>query len=213
MIKDGEAPRDLSRLVVPQSGSLEPTGDLFEPYRLIDAGGVEVVPVAAYFRELAACGRPAATHRSYGMDLLRWWRFLQAAGVCWDQATSAEARDFCCWIVQADKPARPHWRYPGGGAPGAGTAVAPGTPNPVTGKRSPGRTYATATVVHCESVLRGFYAFHLEAGTGPMVNPFPLARGRRGRANAHHNPMRPFAGGAGRPVPAEAGPADAAADP
>jgi len=44
-------------------------------------------------------------------------------------------------------------------------------------------------------VLRGFYGFHLEAGTGPMVNPFPLARGRRGsRANAHHNPMQPFAG-------------------
>ena len=54
-------------------------------------------------------------------------------------------------------------------------------------------------MVHCESVLRGFYDFHLEAGTGPMVNPFPLARGRRGRANAHHNPMEPFAAGrAGR---------------
>ena len=132
------------------------------------------------FRELAACGRPAATHRSYGMDVLRWFRFLWAAGVCWDQATSAEARDFCCWIGLADKPVRPHWRYPGGGAPGVRTAVAPGTPNPVTGKRSPGRGYAAATVVHCESVLRGFYGFHLEAGTGPMVNPFPLARGRRG---------------------------------
>jgi hypothetical protein len=29
-------------------------------------------------------------------------------------------------------------------------------------------------------VLRGFYEFHLQAGSGPMVNPFPLARGRRG---------------------------------
>jgi site-specific recombinase XerD len=45
-------------------------------------------------------------------------------------------------------------------------------------------------VRHCETVLRGFYEFHLEAGTGPMVNPFPLARG--GRAHAHHNPMDPF---------------------
>ena len=27
-----------------------------------------------------------------------------------------------------------------------------------------------------------------------MVNPFPLARARRGRANAHHNPMDPFPG-------------------
>ncbi len=123
------------------------------------------------------------------------WRFLRAVGVCWDHATWAEARDFCSWIQLADKPARPHWRYPGGGAPGAVTArAAAGTPNPVTGKPSPGRGYATATVVHCESVLRGFYEFHLQAGTGPMVNPFPLARGRRPRANAHRNPMDPFPG-------------------
>ena len=193
MITDGDGPRDLSRLVVPLLGSLEATGDLFEPFRLIDARGVVVVPAAAFFRELTACGRPAATHRSYGMDVLRWFRFLWATGVCWDQATSAEARDFCCWIGVADKPVRSHWRYPGGGAPGMRRAVAAGTANPVTGKRSPGRGYAAATVVHCESVLRGFYVFHLEAGTGPMVNPFPLARGRRaGRANAHHNPMQPF---------------------
>jgi integrase len=191
VVTDGDAPRDLSRLVVPLLGSLEATGDLFEPFRLIDVSGVVVAPAAAYFRELAACGRPAATHRSYGMDVLRWFRFLWATGVCWDQATAAEARDFCCWIGVADKPVRSHWRYPGGGAPGMKTAA--GAANPVTGKRSPGRGYAAATVVHCESVLRGFYVFHLEAGTGPMVNPFPLARGRRaGRSNAHHNPMQPF---------------------
>jgi integrase len=193
MITDGDTPRDLSRLVMPLGGSLEATGDLFEPYRLVDADGVVLVPAAAYFRELAACGRPAATHRSYGMALLRWWRFLRAVGVGWDQATPAEARDFCSWIQVAGKPVRPHWRYPGGGAPGAVTArTAAGTPNPVTGKPSPGRGYATATAVHCESVLRGFYEFHLQAGSGPMVNPFPLARGRRIRAGAHRNPMDPF---------------------
>jgi integrase len=181
--------------VMPLGGSLEATGDLFEPYRLVDADGVVLVPAAAYFRELAGCGRPVATHRSYGMALLRWWRFLWAVGVGWDQATRAEARDFCSWIQLAGKPARPHWRYPGGGAPGAVTArTAAGTPNPVTGKPSPGRGYATATAVHCESVLRGFYDFHLQAGSGPMVNPFPLARGRRTRAGAHRNPMDPFPG-------------------
>jgi integrase len=194
MITEGDAPRDLSRLVMLLGGSLEATGDLFEPYRLVDADGVVLVPAAEYFRELAACGRPAATHRSYGMALLRWWRFLRAVGVGWDQATRAEARDFCSWIQFAGKPVRPHWRYPGGGAPGTVTArTAAGTPNLVTGKPSPGRGYATATVVHCESVLRGFYDFHLQAGSGPMVNPFPLARGRRTRANAHRNPMEPFA--------------------
>jgi integrase len=195
MITEGDAPRDLSRLVMPLRGSLEATGDLFEPYRLVDADGVVLVPATAYFRELAGCGRSAATHRSYGMALLRWWRFLRAVGVGWDQATRAEARDFCSWIQLAGKPARPHWRYPGGGAPGTVTArTAAGTPNPVTGKPSPGRGYATATAMHCESVLRGFYDFHLQAGRGPMVNPFPLARGRRTRANAHRNPMEPFPG-------------------
>jgi integrase len=199
MITEGEAQRDLSRLVVPQSGSLEATGDLFEQYQLVDADGVVVAPAGAYFRDLAAGGRAAATQRSYGMALLRWWRFIRAVEIGWDQATRAEARDFLCWVQLGDKPERPHWRYPGGGAPGTTAAMAPGTPNPVTGKRSPGRGYATATVVHCESVLRAFYDFHLEAGTGPMVNPFPLARGRRGRANAHHNPMQPVAAGrAGR---------------
>jgi hypothetical protein len=50
---------------------LEATGDPFEPYRLVDAHGVVVGPVAVYLRELQACGRPATTQRSYGMDLLR----------------------------------------------------------------------------------------------------------------------------------------------
>ncbi|MGO9140249.1 MAG: tyrosine-type recombinase/integrase [Streptosporangiaceae bacterium] len=64
----------------------------------------------------------------------------------------------------------------------------------MTGKAAPGRTYAAATTTHSESVLRGFYDFHRDAGSGPMVNPFPLSRGRRGRAHAHHNPMEPHRG-------------------
>lgn len=45
-----------------------------------------------------------------------------------------------------------------------------------------------------ETVLRSFYDFHLEAGSGPIVNPFPLVRERVGaRAHAHHNPVEPFA--------------------
>ena len=52
------------RLFVGDDGSLEATGDLFEPFRLIDACGVVVAPAAAFFRELAACGGPAVTHRS-----------------------------------------------------------------------------------------------------------------------------------------------------
>jgi site-specific recombinase XerD len=164
VINSEDGARDLSSLRVLRCGALEATGDLFEPYQVVDIDGVVVAPVAAYLRDLQACGRPAATQRSYAMDLLRWFRFLWAVDVGWDQATRVEARDFCRWIQLAGKP----------------------------GGLAPDVRYAPATVAHCETVLRGFYGFHLEAGTGPMVNPFPLARGRRGRANAHHNPMEPF---------------------
>ena len=181
--------------MVPLSGSLEATGDLFLPYRVVDGDGVAVAPVAAFFAELAGCGRPATTQRSYGMDLLRWFRFLWAIGVRWDQATRVEARDFCRWLQATRKPTRPHWRYPAGGGPGSGKAASVARVNAVTGKPSRGDRYEATTVAHCESVLRGFYEFHLEAGTGPMVNPFPLARQRRaGRAHAHHNPMAPLVG-------------------
>ena len=164
MFNGGDDARDLSSLWVLRCGALEATGDLFEPYQVVDVDGVVVAPVAAYLRDLQACGRPAATQRSYAMDLLRWFRFLWAVEVGWDQATRVEARDFCRWIQLAGKP--------------GGLAL--------------DVRYAPATVAHCETVLRGFYGFHLETGTGPMVNPFPLARGRRGRANAHHDPMDPF---------------------
>jgi site-specific recombinase XerC len=187
--------RDLGTLVVPRVGSLAQTEDLFEPYRLMDPAGLPVAAVAVFLAELAAGGRSAATQRSSGMALLRWFRFLWAIGMPWDQATRVEARDFARWVQFADKPPRPHWRTgigSSGGAEGAGPpSSVTGAVNPVTGKRAPGRVYAPTTVAHGESVLRSFYAHHLECGSGPIVNPFPLvARGRR--TSAHHNPMDPF---------------------
>jgi site-specific recombinase XerD len=92
------------------------------------------------------------------------------------------------------KPVRSHWRYPTG-ASGTRGEPAAARVNAVTGKPSRGERYEASTAAHCESVLRGFYDFYLEAGTGPMLNPFLLSRRRRaGRAQAHHNPMEPFAG-------------------
>ena len=202
MVEAADMPRDLSSLVVPCRGSLVATGDLFEPYRLVDAAGGVVGSVAGYLRDLQAAGRSSATQRSYGMDLLRWFRFLWAIDVGWDRATQVEARDFCCWIQGSDKAVRPHWRRAGQDrasavpttarpAPAGGAGRA-GVPNAVTGKPAPGPKYASSTVAHCETVLRSFYAFHLDAGSGPIVNPFPLVRGRRaGRPNAHGNPMDP----------------------
>ncbi|MGH9303855.1 MAG: tyrosine-type recombinase/integrase [Acidimicrobiales bacterium] len=187
--EDGDSV-DLGKFVVSPVGSLEETGDPFLPYRLLGADGTAIAPASAYFAELAACGRPATTQRSYAMDLLRWFRFLGALGVAWNQATRSEARDFCRWLMLAPKPPRPHWRRRDAEPPPQRRKSTP--PNALTGKRAPGPTYAPTTVAHAESVLRAFYDFHLEAGTGPMVNPFPLARGARsGRVDAHHNPLDP----------------------
>jgi site-specific recombinase XerD len=178
VVGDGESIRDLARLAVPLVGALEETGDRWRPFRLADPAGAEVEAASAFFADLQAAGRSEATVRSYGMDLLRWFRFVWAIQVPWARATRAEARDFCRWMLVAGKPARPHWRRPAQ----AGEAAA-----------ASGEAYAPSVRTHCETVLRGFYEFHLEAGTGPIVNPFPLDRTRRGgRAHAHHNPMEPF---------------------
>jgi integrase len=177
---------DLARLAVPCLGCVTATGDVWEPYQLVDPCGAVVGSAGLFLRDLQASGRSLSTQRSYALALLRWFRFLWAAGVGWDQVTRAEARDFCRWIQLAAKPGRPGSR--GGRQAGGGRA---GTPNPVTGKPSPGLGYASATAAHSESVLRGFYEFHREAGGGPMVNPFPLVRGRGVRAHAHRSPMEP----------------------
>jgi integrase len=183
--------RDMASLVVPRAGFLQATGGPWDPYRLVGPSGEVVGPVTVYLRDLQAAGRTAATQRSYGMDLLRWFRFCWAIGVPWDQATRSEARDFCRWIQIAAKPGGPRRRTEGETAADiASTAHKRRAANPVTGKPGPGGRYAASTAAHCESVLRQFYDFHLEAGSGPMVNPFPLDRQRRGgRAGAHHNPM------------------------
>lgn len=121
--------------------------------------------VGSFFGDLLAAGRSEATVRSYGMDLLRWFRFLWAVEVAWDRASQVEARDFCRWLAITN------------GAKGSGRA----------------RPYSVSVRVHSETVLRCFYDFHRDVDTGPMVNPFPLDRSRRGgRAHAHHNPMEPY---------------------
>jgi site-specific recombinase XerD len=175
---------DLAAMVVPPVGRLVATGDEWEPYRLLDPAGVAVEAVAAFLRDLQAAGRSPATLRSYGMDLLRWFRFLWAVGVAWERATRAEARDFCRWLQVAGKPARLHWRKQGEIETTVRAAVA--------APAAAGEAYAASVRAHSETVLRSFYDFHRDAGSGPILNPFPLERSRRGaRAHAHHNPMEP----------------------
>jgi integrase len=173
--EDDDRTRDLAALVVPLMGSLQETGDSMLPCRIVDPNGEPVEAVSAYFGDLQAAGRSVATIRSYGLDLLRWFRFLWAIGVGWNRATRVEARDFCRWMLLVGKPARPHWRRPH-----------------EVPDRSGVQAYAPSVRAHAETVLRGFYDFHLEAGSGPIVNPFPLVRPGAGRAHPHHNPMEPY---------------------
>ena len=125
--------RDLAALVVPAAGELIATGDRYGPYRLTDPAGDVVEPVTEFFRDLLAAGRSEATVRSYGMDLLRWFRFIWAAGIAWDRADQQVARDFSRWLQLSARG---------------------------------GRGYARAARAHSETVLRGFYGYHLEAAPG-----------------------------------------------
>lgn len=144
--------RDLAALTVLAVGAVVASEDRWLPFDLVDQSSIRVEPVAEFLRDLQACGRSPATARSYAMDLLRWFRFLWALGLDWNRASRAEARDFCRWMLLVRRPGR------------ADCGLAP------------------SVRAHAETVLRGFYDFHLQAGTGPILNPFPLDRARRAPA-------------------------------
>ena len=102
---------------------------------------------------------------------------MWAIEVPWNRATRVEARDFSRWRLVAGKQPRPHWRRP----------------NELVERSSRGKAYAPSVRAHSETVLRCCYDFHLAAGSGPIMNPFPLDRPRRGRrVNADHNPMESY---------------------
>lgn len=101
----------------------------------------------------------------------------------WDKVTSAEVRDFVLWMGQAKKQRR---------APRTKSAATAGQVNAITRKQYPGDGYGARTIRHSNAVLRCFYEFVIDAGDGPLVNPVRRDRGRRGRVNAHHNPLEPF---------------------
>ncbi len=169
---------------VRQVGALTATGSEWEPYRLVDPDGVAVEAVSAFFRDLQAAGRSTLTVRSHGMDLLRWFRFLWAAGVEWDRVSQVEARDFCRWMQVAGKPLRTHWRR-------RNRAAATVSPNIATIRTS----YAPSVRAHSETVLRSFYGLHLEAGTGRWSTlsrwPGPGGPGARMRTTTRWSRIAP----------------------
>ncbi|MEU6091015.1 hypothetical protein ABZ865_30420 [Streptomyces sp. NPDC047085] len=136
---------------------------------------------------VARDNRPGSV-RSYAFDPLRWWRWLRVVQVEWDRATSAEVRDFVLWLRIATKPRT--------SARTQSAAIA-GTTNTITKKPYLDDLYKPRTIRHSNAVIRSFYEFWIESGSGPLVNPVPLARSVRRRPHAHHNPLDPY-GGEGR---------------
>ena len=164
--------RDLGSLVVPAAGALVETGDPWEPYYLSDPGGGRSSRCRS---SCGTCRRRAVRRRRSGRTR---WHCFAGSGSRGPWMSRGIRRREARPATSAASPARRQARPDEAGAA------------PVPGKRPATAKYAPSTVAHCETVCRGFYAYHLEAGTGPIVNPFPLAR--PGRANAHHNPMDPF---------------------
>lgn len=175
--------RDVSALVVVRAGCVASTDDAVLPWVVRDGAGEPIESVSAFLKDLLACGASPASCRSYGYDLLRWFRFLTAVDVAWDRASRAEVRDFVLWLRTSHNPARDRRRT---------DVPAPGSVNARTGKAHLSAGYAPATINHAISVLAAFYDFQLGCGNGPVVSPVPPQSRNGRRLNGHHNPLEPF---------------------
>jgi integrase len=174
--------RDVSTVVLPQWGRVA-AAEGPAPWVVVDPDGVPIEPIRRFLVDFVAQDNRAGSVRSYAYGLLRWWRWLRAVGIEWDQASPAEARDLVLWLQQTTKPRR---------SPRTASAATAGTINPTTRKQYLDDQYKPRTVRHQNAVVRSFYEFWIEIGQGPVVNPVPLERGKERRANAHHNPLEPF---------------------
>jgi integrase len=174
--------RDLVRLRLPVVGEVVRTAEPGAVFTITDAVGELVGPVTEFMRDFAAGDVGPSSCRSYAYDLLRWWRWLAAIGVAWDQAQRSDVRDLVWWLRTAPNPQRLRRRA---------DAPAPGTLNRRTGKRYLGAGYAPATINHQLAVLASFYDFHRHWGRGPAISPVPAVEVNRARPHAHGNPLVP----------------------
>jgi site-specific recombinase XerD len=91
------AMRDVSELVLPNIGAVVQV-DGVPGMALLDAAGTPVPEVSEFFASMVASGASTSSLRSYGLALLRWWRFLTAIDVPWQRASRPDARDFVLWM-------------------------------------------------------------------------------------------------------------------
>ncbi len=97
--------RDIESIRLLRWGRVVPAEGVV-PWLLVDDQGVPVEPVRRFLVDFVAQDNSGGSVRSYAYALLRWWRWLRAVGVEWDQPTPTEARDLVLWLRQASKPSR-----------------------------------------------------------------------------------------------------------
>ncbi len=166
---DERVTRDVTGLVLPGVGAVVQVEGVPGTV-LLDASGVPVTEVSDFFASRLASGASVSSLRSYGLALLRWWRFLAAVDVTWQRASRVEARDFVLWMRMVGPAPRP------GG-------YAPATIN---------HALAVIKMFYADRAAAG-------QGPVLNPVPDALDRLGR-RVQAHHNPMHAFTPGRRAPL-------------
>lgn len=161
--------RQVTALVVPTIGAVVSI-DAAPGTVLLDATGEPVEEVSEFFATMLACGASFSSLRSYGLALLRWWRFLAAIEVHWQRASRIEARDFVLWMRLV-------------GPAGRQSGYAPATIN---------HALAVVKMFYADRIRAG------DGPLINPVPDADYRHGRR--SQAHHNPMQPFALGPRAPL-------------
>jgi hypothetical protein len=72
------------------------------PFVVVDEAGRPVECFSSFLRELVIGDASPLTCKSYGHDLLRWWRLLRHLEVAWDRATRSEVEVLVGWLRVVD---------------------------------------------------------------------------------------------------------------
>jgi site-specific recombinase XerD len=156
--------RDVTALAIPRIGAVASI-EAAPGTVLLDATGAPVEEVSEFFATMLASGASFSSLRSYGLALLRWWRFLAAIEVSWQRASRIEARDFVLWM-----------RLVGPAAKSGG--YAPATIN---------HALAVIKMFYADRIAAG------DGPLINPVPDADHRLGQR--SQPHHNPMQPFAPG------------------
>ncbi|MBT2523478.1 hypothetical protein [Arthrobacter sp. ISL-28] len=91
---------------LPRIGAVRQNATGLLPYAVVDEAEREIGVFSVFLSDLVLTDMSPLTVRSYGNDLLRWWRVLQLIGVPWDEAGRVEVEVLVGWMRSAVNPQR-----------------------------------------------------------------------------------------------------------